>query len=145
MSGPVNTFTAAPNEVVMIPFAFDSTGFQSGYKFASSIFVKELDDSLVLSTDVRATIRSATEDPRDAEHLMAAFMHIDDRPNYTSPLSQAEDADQDGMADDWEVLHGLNPNDPEDAWRDFDYDRIINRIEYGNGTRPTCGWIFKGD
>lgn len=33
-----------------------------------------------------------------------------------------KDADRDGMDDDWEVLHGLNPNDPSDAFADPDKD-----------------------
>ncbi|MDF1813156.1 MAG: hypothetical protein P1V20_13240 [Verrucomicrobiales bacterium] len=78
-----------------------------------------------------------------AEHLMAAFMHVDDRPEYISPLSEIEDADRDGMLDSWETVHGLDPENPEDAWRDFDYDRIINRTEYLNGTVPVAGWTFE--
>jgi hypothetical protein len=32
------------------------------------------------------------------------------------------DSDQDGMPDLWEILHGLNPNDPGDALEDPDCD-----------------------
>ncbi len=32
------------------------------------------------------------------------------------------DKDHDGMDDDWEVAHGLNPNDPSDAGQDPDHD-----------------------
>jgi len=38
------------------------------------------------------------------------------------------------MPDTWEVAHGLNPNDPEDALKDKDGDRIPNLWEYVRGT-----------
>ncbi len=46
------------------------------------------------------------------------------------------DADQDGLPDDWERAHELNPNDPNDADGDSDHDGLTNREEYHAGTDP---------
>jgi pectate lyase len=46
------------------------------------------------------------------------------------------DSDHDGMPDEWELQHGLNPRDPADAQRDNDKDGYTNLEEYLNGTDP---------
>ena len=50
------------------------------------------------------------------------------------------DSDHDGMPDDWEVRHGLNPRDPSDAAADPDHDGYTNVEEYLNGTDP-AGYV----
>ena len=42
------------------------------------------------------------------------------------------DTDGDGMPDNWEIQHGLNPNDPADRNDDFDHDGYTNLEEYLN-------------
>jgi len=46
------------------------------------------------------------------------------------------DSDGDRMPDAWELLYGLNPNDPSDADADPDNDGFTNLEEYQLGTRP---------
>ena len=40
------------------------------------------------------------------------------------------DSDGDGIPDEWELAHGMNPNDPEDANADSDKDGFTNIEEY---------------
>lgn len=54
-----------------------------------------------------------------------------------SPDQLPVDTDGDGMPDDWERNHNLNPNDPKDAALDTDKDGYTNIEEYLNGTSPT--------
>jgi hypothetical protein len=46
------------------------------------------------------------------------------------------DSDQDGLPTLWEIIHGLDPNDPSDALLDPDGDNSHNLHEYFAGTDP---------
>ena len=51
-------------------------------------------------------------------------------------LSTVLDGDGDGMDDTWELLNGLEPTDPLDAWLDTDGDGLLNIGEYRIRTSP---------
>ena len=55
----------------------------------------------------------------------------------TPGLPNLADADRDGIADDWELLHGLDAQNPNDAALDADGDGRSNAEEYVAGTDPT--------
>ena len=46
------------------------------------------------------------------------------------------DSDNDGLPDDWERAHQLNPHDAADATLDSDRDGYVNIEEFLNGTNP---------
>jgi len=46
------------------------------------------------------------------------------------------DRDDDGMLDEWELMHGLDPADPSDAWIDSDGDTVLNLDEFLARTDP---------
>lgn len=52
-------------------------------------------------------------------------------------LTLDQDRDGDGMSNDWETFHGLDPDDPSDALDDPDGDGACNLAEFRLGTRPT--------
>jgi hypothetical protein len=51
-------------------------------------------------------------------------------------VTSSLDTDGDGIPDDYEVAHGMNPNSPVDASQDFDGDGLTNLQEYLLGTDP---------
>jgi hypothetical protein len=52
-------------------------------------------------------------------------------PNYKT-ANVPVDSDHDGIPDDWEIAHGLNPNDPSDANGDYNHDGYTNLEKYLN-------------
>ena len=49
-----------------------------------------------------------------------------------------KDSDGDGMPDEWEKAHGLNPNDASDANKDCTGDGYTNIEKYINGISTTA-------
>ncbi len=55
---------------------------------------------------------------------------------FPTDARYSEDADKDGIADEWERLHGLNENDATDAAQDPDGDGVSNLVEFTLETYP---------
>lgn len=53
-----------------------------------------------------------------------------------SPNNPRTDSDRDGIPDEWERSHGLNPGDPNDARLDSDGDGMTDLEEYVANTHP---------
>lgn len=56
-----------------------------------------------------------------------------------------KDSDSDGMPDDWETKHGLNPNDAADAIADSNDDGYTNIEDFINGLDPKAKKIDRSD
>lgn len=57
-------------------------------------------------------------------------------PTPAAPNRFVIDLDQDDLPDDWEIAHGLNPDDATDAAQDPDGDGLSNLDEFRTGTDP---------
>jgi len=57
-------------------------------------------------------------------------------PGRDNRPSDGNDSDNDGIPDDWETAHGLDPLADADAHEDIDRDGLSNLAEYYAGTDP---------
>lgn len=71
------------------------------------------------------------------DHSVSDCVEIELDAAEDPPIINLSDQDNDGMNDGWEVLHGLDPSNPEDAVEDEDGDGLINFQEFLLGSDPT--------
>lgn len=74
---------------------------------------------------------SSVEVPANTEEQATVSLNF-----ALAPASNNNDLYADGLADDWESAHGLDPSDPTDALLDSDGDGLTNQQEYTAGTNP---------
>lgn len=90
---------------------------------------------------------STGESPREGESTPAVagsytvtvvgFSNKDRREDSGSfALTRSTDLDQDGVSDDWEKRHGMNPRDGKDGLADADGDGLAQVCEYRLGADP---------
>jgi hypothetical protein len=76
----------------------------------------------------------------DVEHRTGRIIDSPDQvggyPNLAG-LAPPPDTDQDGVPDDWESRHGMDPADAADANQDYDADGYTNIEEYLHGEGTT--------
>jgi hypothetical protein len=65
----------------------------------------------------------------DSQKIVGGWPELRSRP---APV----DSDRDGMPDEWEKRHGLDPNDPADGARDTNGNGYTNLEEYLNSLVP---------
>lgn len=80
------------------------------------------------SVDARI-VRDAAE--RTGEHINSQ-KEVGGYPEFASVMSELQDDDRDGMPNEWESQHGLNPNDPSDR-NGTQPSGYTNLEEYLNG------------
>lgn len=65
-----------------------------------------------------------------------SFDLLEDQTVDVTTTDDDVDTDNDGMSDDWENTHGLDPNSPDDEEADNDGDGLSNHDEYQYDTNP---------
>jgi pectate lyase len=85
--------------------------------------------------DERVIASVRTGKPAFKDGILDSPADVGGWPEYKGGPAPA-DTDHDGMPDDWERAHGLNPADPADGTADADKDGYTNLEEHLNGTDP---------
>jgi pectate lyase len=133
---PAGDFRASkPFEVAPVTTHAPEKAFELALKLTGAILPRR--DSL----DARIVEEARTGTARfggtygDGKGIIDSPATVGGWPELKS-LPAPKDSDGDGMPDEWELKHGLDPHDPTDGPQDMDKDGYTNLEEYLNGTDP---------
>ena len=87
-----------------------------------------------VDTRVVEMVRTGQVTYQPGKGIITDISQVGGHPSYDG--TPYIDTDQDGMPDDWETAHGLNPKDPSDANGDLNGDGYTNIEDYLNGLDP---------
>ncbi len=100
-----------------------------------------------VAAEVRTDVAALLKDVRFTEERINEIIAAVPRGIITSPADVGgyphyrgepyKDTDGDGMPDECELKHGLNPNDPTDATADKNGDGYTHIEDFINGTDPS--------
>jgi pectate lyase len=125
-----NYLTTTPAEVRHdSEFHLDKTPFTQSARDAYETVLAKSGASLVrdaADTRVVKGVRERTNHMIDSQDEVGGWPELKSKP-------APGDRDRDGMPDQWEKDHGLNPDDASDGNRDRDNDGYTNLEEYLNG------------
>ena len=79
-------------------------------------------------------VRTGTVTYEEGKGIITDIAQVGGYPDYSG--QPYADADSDGIPDEWETSHGLNPRDPADAAADANGDGYTNIEDFLNGTDP---------
>lgn len=89
------------------------------------------------AVDKRVTNMVRSGKPMTKTGILKDISEVGGYPELTfDPTEVLADRDNDGMPDEWEEKHNLNPENQADASEDLDEDGYTNVEEYLNGTDP---------
>lgn len=84
-------------------------------------------------------VRTATVTYEAGRGIITDIRQVGGYPSYRG--EPYKDRDKDGMRDDWEEKHGLDPADPSDASGDLNADGYTNIEDFINGLDPTAAKV----
>jgi len=106
--------------------SIDGQPYQAVAKVSANTYSMAVQDGRTYQVQVDAENPDGVTGPvSDASEPAVVFLN-----------GSAADVDGDGMPNEWEQLHGLDPLNPADALLDPDYDGLNNRGEYLAGAFP---------
>lgn len=89
------------------------------------------------AVDKRVTEMVRSGKPMTATGIIREISEVGGYPDLTFNVADVPvDTDGDGMPDEWEIKHKLDPKNPADGAMDSDGDGYTNVEEYLNGTDP---------
>ncbi len=121
-----------------------NTAVSFGANYAAPVFLADMQtynetDAATLRTK-SLTAAGATLFIEEEQSATSSSVHAGETVGYLVAAS-ALDSDGDGISDEWEIEHGLDPSNPNDAGSDPDLDLLTNLEEFEAGYDPA---VFNG-